>query len=225
MRYVAIGDIHGYWDSLTALYVALDRYGLDCNRDTVVFLGDYVDGGPNTRQVVSDLRALQQTYPHWVFLKGNHEDMLLQTVGNNSMDTWANWYHQGGEQTLDSYRPWPKDANPCYPEDIIPAGHLDWLRERPLIHETKSFIFVHGGLAPGLPLDGNGEQTLLWMREPFISSTYDWGKRVIFGHTYTPEPLVMPNKIGIDTMHRGGGRLSAVVLDDDDPEFYEFVTA
>lgn len=230
---IAIGDVHGHYDALTRLLSRLGDEGIDFGRDQLVFLGDLVDGGCETRQVIELVMELEQRYPQTVALLGNHEDLLLNAYDDPG--EWLLWYTQGGRETLNSYVPErvPRDADPwarwqehelrhfTQPAmaNLIPAEHIAWLRARPLMHETASFIFVHGGVNPrcATPAD-TSRQDMLWIRNPFIHSDRDWGKRVIFGHTYQRNgPLVMPNKIGIDTMARSGGFLTAAVLDDAAP--------
>ena len=168
---------------------------------------------------------MSRRYPHWQFLKGNHSDLMLDALRYNSRiyGSYDLWWMQGGKQTAYSYL--PKDATDyeraiMSPLDYIPATHLDWLEARPLYHETDKYIFVHAGLRPGIPLAEQVREDLLWIREPFLESDYDWGKRVIAGHTPMREPLVMPNKICIDTMTFETGKLTAVELSGPEPVFY-----
>jgi serine/threonine protein phosphatase 1 len=107
------------------------------------------------------------------------------------------------------------------PRDYIPLAHLIWLAARPLYYETDRYIFVHAGLRPGVPLSQQHRQDLLWIRDEFIESDHDFnGKQVVFGHTPMKAPLVMWNKIGIDTMCRDCGALTAVELSGPEPVFY-----
>ena len=223
-RLFAIGDVHGHHAELMHLMQTLtDEAGLDPSRDTVVFLGDYVDYGPDTRGVVDQLIAWQEAYPHWVFLKGNHEDMMLDALVYNSAryGFFGHWWGQGGRETAWSYYP---DGISDYeraimqPAEHIPPRHLDWLHGLPLLHEQDGYLFVHAGLRPGIPLRWQNDIDLLWIREGFIFSEADFeGRRVVFGHTPFREPLVMPNKIGIDTLSHAWGRLTAAELDRADP--------
>ena len=227
---IGIGDIHAYEDKFDDLLYKLNNR-FDFNKDTLVFLGDYVDGGPNAREVVSKLIDLQQKYPHWVFLKGNHEDMMLDALIGRSRiyGDMRMWWQQGGMQTFESYHadhPYNLYSTPL-PEallNFIPTDHLDWMNRLPTLHETEHFVFVHAGLWPGTYPEKTPVKERLWIRRMFIDSDYDWGKRVIFGHTVQGErPLVEFNKIGIDTMHHGHGRISAVVLDERRPGWYDII--
>ena len=234
MIYVGIGDIHGHRDQFTQLMRNL-RAEVDFNTATFVFLGDYVDGQSvngdviDVRNLVDDLMGYATKYPHWIFLKGNHEDMMLDALVFKSRryHDYYQWYNQGGKQTAESYFPSGLTAYQkalVSPKDYIPADHLDWLNDRPLIHETDDFIFVHAGLFPGVPVENNDEMDMLWLREAFFTSDYDWGKRVIFGHTYFEIPLIKKNMIGINNISRTKGCLTAVILDSEYPDTYTFVT-
>ncbi|MDQ3654918.1 MAG: serine/threonine protein phosphatase [Chloroflexota bacterium] len=227
----AVGDIHGRFTELAALMDSLrSEAGLRADSDTIVFLGDYVDGGPDTRLVVEQLIAWQERYPHWRFLKGNHEDMMLDALVYNSRTYgfYDMWWGQGGRATALSYL--PEDASDydhaiMQPREFIPPHHLEWLNSRPLTHEQDGYVFVHAGFAPRIGLAAQAEEDMLWIRERFVNSDWDFdGKRVVFGHTPFDEPLVMPNKIGIDTMFHDFGKLTAVELNTanvhPDPIFY-----
>lgn len=227
----AIGDIHGHAAELTALMKILRTEANLCERsDTVVFLGDYVDYGRDSRQVVDQLMLWQNLCPHWRFLKGNHEDMMLDALvyHDRKYGFYDMWWGQGGRETAASYLP----ANATdyqraimQPREFIPLHHLDWLNNLPLTHEQHGYIFVHAGFAPRIGLPGQIEEDMLWIREGFVNSNWDFdGKRVVFGHTPFDEPLVMPNKIGVDTMFHDHGRLTAVELNTENvhanPIFY-----
>jgi serine/threonine protein phosphatase 1 len=231
MRYIAIGDLHGHFAELQSLYWSLiNDHDVNPATDTFVFLGDYVDGGPDTRKVVSWLMAMQRRYPHWVLLRGNHEDMLLRAIRrHDDPSAFGTWYYQGGRATHYSYLV-PSDLATsagsfmvAAPQRVIPREHLHWLAGLPFYHETEDFIFVHAGLRPPLPPAANSETDLLWIRDEFIRSPYDWGERVIYGHTASTEPVVQRNKVGIDTMFFDEGKLTAVILDSERPEDATFV--
>ena len=220
----AIGDIHGHDAALTDLMASLQR-GADLRpeTDTVVFLGDYVDGGPDTRSVIAQLMAWQRQYPHWRFLKGNHEDLMLDALVYNFRiyGDFYIWWNQGGRETARSYL--PADASDyeraiMQPREYIPPDHLDWINALPLTYEQDGYVFVHAGFRPRIGLAGQRERDMLWIREEFIASDWDFdGKRVVFGHTPFHEPLVLPNKIGIDTVFHSFGKLTAAELDTTDP--------
>ena len=200
-RIFAVGDIHGCYDRLRAL---LDRIPLDWSRDQLVFMGDYIDRGPQSFEVVEHLIGLQELHPDIVFLKGNHEQMLADyLLGKDRML----YLYNGGQQTLESYL-----RNGAPGEFPIPPRHRRFFDTLRLFHETDAFIFVHAGLRQGLPLAEQGPEDLLWIRESFIDSQHSFGKRVVFGHTPFDRPLVQPNKIGIDTGAVFGNQLTCVQL-------------
>lgn len=217
-RLFAIGDIHGHAAELLDLMADLEAAGMAPERDTVVFLGDYVDSGPDTKSVLEHLIAWQRRWPHWVFLKGNHEDMMLDAMIYHSRKYgfFGHWWGQGGRETAYSYL--PEDASEyekaiMQPAEFIPTEHLAWLHGLPLTYEQDGYFFVHAGLLPGLPLAAQHETDLLWIRDRFIASEADFeGRRIVFGHTPFAEPLVMPNKIGIDTLYHDHGELTAAEL-------------
>lgn len=227
MRLFAIGDIHGHYQELTGLVGQLAGDGMEPERDTIVFLGDFVDSGPESKRVVEQLMAWQERFPHWVFLMGNHDAMMTDALDHeDDPDRFSLWFGQGGEETLRSYLGDEGEGETSLPRlsMVVPQEHRAWLRDLALFHETGQHIFVHAGLRPPLPPERNRRHDLLWIRERFILSEHDWGKRVIFAHTPVQEPLVLPNKIGIDTLPRNEGRLCAVELDPADrfaePRFF-----
>lgn len=183
-RLLAVGDIHGCPDHLERLMARV----APTREDRVVFLGDYVDRGPDGRKVLDFLIAFGRKFPNAVFLKGNHEAMFLDFLaGRNQWLFLAN----GGDTTLESYR----ESEGIH----IPKTHLEFLDKLVLYYATDDFIFVHAGLRPGRALEKQSESDLLWIRDEFIESGYDWGKIVVFGHTPLAEPLFKANKIGVDT--------------------------
>jgi len=198
----AIGDIHGCLDRLERLLAKIDP---DPMRDQLVFLGDYIDRGPSSYEVVAYLIALKNRMPGAVFLKGNHEEMFIQYLSGMEHHLFV---MNGGQATLDSYM-----KNKTHPDErLIPSEHLYFLSALSLYYQTEDYIFVHAGLREEIPLELQKSEDLLWIRDDFIASDYDFGKRVIFGHTPFNIPLVQPNKIGVDTGAVYGNRLTCVKL-------------
>jgi len=183
-RLLAVGDIHGCLEHLERLIARVQP----TEADRVVFLGDYIDRGPDGKGVIDYLLDFGRRFPDSVFLKGNHEAMFLDFLAGRDQVLYL---YNGGGTTLESYR---EEAG-----IRIPKAHLDFLEALPAWYETERFVFVHAGLRPGIPLEKQQEQDLLWIREEFIVSDFDWGKTVVFGHTPLREPLLRNNKIGIDT--------------------------
>jgi len=200
----AIGDIHGCYDQLVAL---MKKIPIDFKRDTLVFMGDYIDRGTQSVEVVNFLIKLKKRVPGIVFLKGNHEDMLEKYLDGTDRFTYL---LNGGQQTLDSYlsRAAHTGTHP------IPPEHMEFFKSLRLIYETGDYIFVHAGLRPKVSLESQDTEDLLWIRDKFLSTRYDFGKPVIFGHTPLGEPLVESNKVGIDTGAVYGNALTCVQLPD-----------
>lgn len=201
MRYFAIGDVHGMFDMLDALieYVSKDMRP----EDRFVFLGDYVDRGPNSNMVVSLVRDL--TRDGHVALKGNHEDMV---DGAHPTDTgfhataYEMWMINGGTETLRSY-------GGKVPDDVV-----EWARALPThYHPCDDFYFVHAGLMPGVPLDEQSVDAKLWVRRPFTSTDHDFGPRVVYGHT--PQKVLdhRPHRTNLDTAAVFNGWLSCGVFE------------
>jgi serine/threonine protein phosphatase 1 len=201
-RIYAVGDIHGCYDKLLVLMKKMD---IDFESDTLVFLGDYIDRGPQSYEVVAYLADLKQRYANTIFLKGNHEEMLEKYLSGEDRITYL---VNGGQQTLESYMNRPRPEG----EPAIPSTHLEFFKSLRIYHETQNYIFVHAGLKNKVPLVKQKTEDLLWIRRRFIESKYDHGKMVVFGHTPLHEPLLLPNKIGIDTGAVYGNRLTCVRL-------------
>jgi serine/threonine protein phosphatase 1 len=203
-RIFAVGDIHGCHDKLRDL---LGRIPIDWSRDRLVFMGDYIDRGPQSFEVVEHLIGLQERHPEVVFLKGNHEQMLSDYLAGKDRMLYL---YNGGQQTLESYL-----RNGAAGQFPIPPRHRRFFDELRLFYETESYIFVHAGLRGDTPLTEQGPEDLLWIREEFIDSPHSFGKQVVFGHTPFDRPLVQANKIGIDTGAVFGNKLTCVQLPDE----------
>jgi serine/threonine protein phosphatase 1 len=205
----AIGDIHGCLESLERL---MDKINPDLTRDRLVFMGDFIDRGPQPRGVVDYVIRLQNLAPpgQIICLKGNHEIMFLDFLQGESAGLFL---FNGGLPTLEDY--WGDD---WVDRDglALPLDHARFYRDLQLYYETPDYIFVHAGLKPGVPLAEQQEEDLLWIRGEFITSPEDFGRRVIFGHTPFKQPLLMPNKIGIDTGAVYGNFLTALKLPEEE---------
>lgn len=198
----AIGDIHGCMDKLNALMKKID---INFHSDLLIFLGDYIDRGPCSYEVVSYLIDLKNQHENIIFLKGNHEEMLENYIAG--VDRFA-YLSNGGRQTIDSYIKHGYKQG----KDFIPKDHMDFFKNLDLFYQTDNYIFVHAGLREKKVLEDQSQDDLLWIRQKFIKSKYDFGKRIIFGHTPLASPLVQSNKIGIDTGAVYGNNLTCVKL-------------
>ena len=201
-RILAIGDIHGCLDKLISL---MDIIDIDPEKDTLVFIGDYIDRGAQSKGVVDYLLELVERQERVILLKGNHEQMFeLYLSGKDRLTFLAN----GGDATLRSYGMDLHSAE----ANRIPNAHIRFFDKLRLCHETDQYIFVHAGLKSNIPLKDQDQLDMLWIRDEFIYSDFDFGKRVIFGHTPFRQPLVLDNKIGIDTGAVYGNKLTCVEL-------------
>lgn len=197
-----VGDIHGCFDKLCAL---MDKIPINNTRDQLIFIGDYIDRGPSSFDVVNYLIDFKKRVPGTIFIKGNHEDMLQNYLDGSDRFTYL---LNGGQKTLDEYlnRSDNKEAFP------IPSEHLEFFNSLQLYYQTDDYIFVHAGLREKVPLESQDKMDLLWTRDEFIHSDFNFGKRVIFGHTPFKEPLLQANKIGIDTGAVYGNLLTCLQL-------------
>ncbi len=224
-RVYAIGDVHGRLDLLKAL---LDKIEKDCRENppqaaALVCLGDYVDRGPYSKQVVRTLiRGLPASF-QVTLLKGNHEDLLLSFLRNPYAG--LNWLENGGDATLVSYgvpKHLVQDAF-RHPDAlleaarafrmVLPVGHLLFYQSLALYHRVGDYFFVHAGVRPGCALEHQREQDLLWIRSDFLDWPGDYGAVVVHGHTPSRFPENRKNRIGLDTLAYATGRLSAVALE------------
>jgi serine/threonine protein phosphatase 1 len=213
MALYAIGDVHGCAVTLDRL---LERLALTPD-DRVVFIGDYVDRGPDSAGVLDRMLELEAaseagTGPACVFIRGNHDQMMLDYVDGRP-DAFELWRINGGMATL-----------ACYMERgrlQIPEEHLDFLRRTVLVHEDEGFVFVHAGLDPRKTVAENlarpDPRVLLWTRAHLDADLSRWERPVVCGHTPQPEPLDRPRLLDIDTgavyHHLAGfGTLTAVRL-------------
>ena len=183
-RLLAIGDIHGCLDQLLALVARVKP----APNDRIVFLGDYIDRGPDSAGVIEHLIEFGAAFPQSVFLRGNHEQMFLDYL--DGIDT-INFLINGGTNTLNSY-----NAKGWLP---VPDAHIAFLQNLSNYSICDDFIFVHAGLRPGVALDNQEERDLLWIRHEFINSDFDWGKTIVYGHTPLAEPLITSHRMGLDT--------------------------
>lgn len=199
-RLIAIGDVHGMAGKLNGLLGQIEPDPTD----TFVFLGDYIDIGHESYQVIESILELQDMVGQVVTLRGNHEDFVLSLFqGNQDEKQRQLWVtHNGGRATMASYK--------AYDEYLV--VHRDFYENLPLSFETDDYFFCHAGIRPGVPLDQQRASDLVGIREPFLSSTADHGKVIVHGHTRSPEPEVLPNRIGLDTGACHGGPLSAIEL-------------
>ena len=234
----AIGDIHRQHTLLCDLLRQIEQTPLR-EDDRLVFLGDYIDRGPDSKLVLDKLIALRDEYPNTIFLRGNHEQMMLDAfvaappthVEEDKLrisQATTNWQQEGGSETLRSYLKCFDDIDQethLRWRTFIPAEHWDFLCGTQLEFITDHYHFVHAGLLPAGCTEWQtmnpGRDPRLHIRDEFLSSKKDFGGRVVvFGHTPqidTKQPLVNPNKLGLDTGAAFGGPLTAAAIDPANP--------
>lgn len=228
MRVYAIGDIHGCDDLLGRLLEAIDadRHTSRAADIRYVFLGDYVDRGTQSREVVERLIGFKAREPATIFLKGNHDATLLEFLGEP--DVLQTWRGFGGLETLQSYgvNAFEMMRDGAGAEavrdrfaDALPPAHLRFLRGLATSATIGDYLFVHAGIRPNLPIGEQSEQDLLWIRDEFLRSRADHGKIVVHGHTPSERPEIMSNRIGIDTGAYMTGRLTCLALEGTERRF------
>jgi len=228
-RLYAIGDIHGRADLLDELHerIIVDAENASSSTVTIsVYLGDYVDRGPHSMGVIE--RLIGNPLPGFlkVNLKGNHEDMLLRFLDDPAQG--LGWIANGGAATMASYGLTLKDGNltserlPSIRDEFVarlPCEHLKFLQSLLVSYVSGDYILVHAGIRPGVPLENQSEDDLLWIRDAFLHSPRKHGKVIVHGHTPTTEPELHPNRIGIDTAAHTSGVLTCLVLEGEERRF------
>lgn len=223
-RIYAIGDIHGCSDLLETLLDQITADNLmraDMQSKKLVFLGDYIDRGPDSARVIDILtHGLPDGYEA-IFLKGNHEAMLLEALENTKSALF--WMQNGGRETIASYafrkelldsdsEPDTDDPMPVFTQDL-PPEHLDFLASLQHSYQCGDYFFAHAGVHPDRPLDQQKDRDLMWIRDRFLFSEKDFGKIIVHGHTPVREVDTADNRIGIDTAAVYGGKLTALMLE------------
>ena len=227
MRSYAIGDIHGQLARLQHVHDLIDRdkRAVSDPDAPIIHLGDLVDRGPDSAGVVRYLRGGVQGGAPWVVLKGNHDRLFHRFVTapdwmDPALRPGFTWLHDliGGIATLASYGV-PETAlgdvaqAQAAAHDLVSLEDLSFLDSLPLHYQRGHALFVHAGLRPGVPMDDQIEQDLLWIRDPFLLDTRDHGPLVVHGHTAIERPLHYRNRVNIDSRAGYGGPLTAIVIE------------
>lgn len=227
-----IGDIHGCYDLLVDLLqrIAADLEAAAAGSSRLIFLGDYVDRGPNSAEVLSSLVWIERHGPRpAIFLKGNHDQVMLDYLADPVRNSL--WLRIGGAQTLRSYGitvPYEIESETDHLRlrdlllDKLPAAHLRFLERLRLYHEDDRHVFVHAGIRPGVAMRAQNVEDLLWIREEFLTHERPGKKAIVHGHTWTnTDPVVRPGRIGVDTGAYETGVLTAAKLRGGDVKFIQ----
>jgi serine/threonine protein phosphatase 1 len=226
MRVYAVGDVHGRADLLAQLFSEIDADLKEhpAPRAIHVFLGDYIDRGPDSRDVVDLLLARSQRH-ETIFLKANHE-VLLETFLWKP-ESFPAWRDVGGIETLLSYGIRPP-SNPDTAAqmvltqrlaEVLPPAHRQFLRNLERSFSCGDFFFVHAGVRPGVALSRQADEDLFWIRDEFLKSEERFGKIIVHGHNPVMDVEFHPNRINIDTGAFVTGRLSCLRIDSDEALF------
>ncbi len=228
MRIYAIGDIHGMADLLNRMHAVIaDHAGkADPADNYIVYLGDYMDRGLQVKEVLDILAAGPPTGFTPIYLKGNHEEMVLNFIAG--AEILEDWLAVGGRSTLMSYgvtlpgmdsgRRHAKQVRKDF-VDALPQTHLDFLSKLQSCFQAGDYLFVHAGIRPGIPLEKQNPEDFAWIRKPFLSNRKPLGVRVVHGHNITGQPEILTCRIGMDTGAYATGRLSCVMLEKDKTAF------
>lgn len=226
-RIYAVGDIHGRADLLADLLSLIRADAVNAPaRRVLIYLGDYVDRGLQSREVVDLLLDHPPIGFEVIHLKGNHEAALLDFLADCRIG--PNWLQFGGGATLLSYHVGLSTAESGGTDFIaaqkefaerLPPRHLEFYRHLALTHREGDYLFVHAGIRPRLPLVEQKADDLLWIRDEFLDFTGDFGCVVVHGHTITDQPEIRDNRIGIDTGAFATGRLTCLVLEETERRF------
>lgn len=220
-RVYAIGDVHGHADLLDAILAAIDADLVERPADglavTEVFLGDYVDRGPASRDVLQHLVTRPPARRSRVCLRGNHEEFLLRFLDEPGV--LFDWTHNGGVTTLASYgvhaSPAALEPQRIHQEFLaaFPDRHREFLAGLPYTHRLGDILFVHAGIRPGVPLEAQDPHDLLTIRREFLDHRGPLPVRVVHGHTPVQAPVVTPYRIDVDTGAFASGTLTCVVME------------
>lgn len=215
----AVGDIHGRADCLQRVFSRIDQDKAQrtFERCVEVYLGDYIDRGSASKQVI-DLLMARRAAGEVVTLKGNHETFMLDAL--RDANAAAPWRELGGLETMTSYG--PKVRLPLTPESLaevqiewaasVPQAHVDFLNTLPLSFQLGDYFFCHAGVRPSIPLEEQVEADLLWIRDEFLSSPTWHGARIVHGHTPVADGEILPNRINVDGGAYMTNRLACVRL-------------
>jgi serine/threonine protein phosphatase 1 len=209
----AVGDVHGHADLLIGMIAKIQAHAAHLppsTRTEVVMLGDYIDRGPQSAQVLDLLSLGMGPYLRLRCLRGNHEAMMMAALQDPYCPLVERWLENGGVETLASYG--LRGDQVALLDRVLPSLHRRFLDTLASSYHCGGYFFAHAGVDPRRPLTAQREEALMWMREPFLSHQGDFGSVVVHGHTIVDAPQALPNRIAVDTGAYRSLRLSCVVL-------------
>lgn len=219
-RAYVVGDVHGRLDLLDALLAKIESDSAKHDKVLLVFVGDLVDRGPSSAQVIERLRTYERDGVRPIFILGNHEEVMLRILDGDA-SLIRSWLRFGGMQTLESYgvdpaglAELPDTRAIAAIRKAIPAEHAEFLKSFVDSCRFGDYLFVHAGIRPGVDLSEQRQSDLRWIREPFLQDESAHGFVVVHGHTIRPEVEERPNRIGIDTGAFMSGVLTALAIED-----------
>lgn len=210
----AIGDVHGRYDLMQQILKQIRADAAE-QPHRIIFLGDYVDRGPDSRKVVEAVMEMVnscQPDREIIALTGNHEQMMLDAVSDGSGHSAVHWLKNGGVATMQSY------GLDYWDLHKLPMDHLKFLHALPRTVDNGVHFFCHAGVNPNFPLDQQDEEEIIWIRDKFLNSDKDFGRIIVHGHTIFEAPQQLHNRLSIDTGAYHTGNLTAVALDPANPE-------
>lgn len=212
-RTFVIGDIHGCVDELSSLMRFLEEDQGLTEGEALIFVGDYIDRGPASKEVIDFLIEFEQRTPSDVFfLKGNHEEMFLDWLAGTQSESGVSYLHNGGQECLESYG-LSSEASPTEVCAQLPKKHRTFFEKLERYIVSEKHIFVHAGLNPLRPLSHQFDEDIFWIRSAFIENIHSFQKTIVFGHTPFDEvKFHLPYKIGIDTGLVYGNTLTALEI-------------
>lgn len=223
-RAYAVGDVHGRLDLLERLLqtIEADASARPASKTYLVFLGDFIDRGPDSAGVLERLRTYSPSFAKPIFIAGNHEEVFLRVLGGDE-PVFRDWLNFGGAECVQSYGLDPEQLGRLEPKTAIerlraavPEAHVEFLESLADTFRFGSYLFVHAGIRPGIDLAHQDQFDLRWIREPFLSHEQEHGVIVVHGHTIVPDVEERANRICIDTGAYRSGVLTAVGIEGSD---------
>ena len=220
-RAYVVGDVHGRLDLLERMIAMVEQDVAErpARKSTLIFVGDLIDRGPHSAQVIERLRTYRHRSIETAFILGNHEEVLLRILEGETglLDKWRSF---GGKECIESYGAddsqfsrLEERAALSRVREIVPQEHADFLMGFGDSCRFGDYLVVHAGIRPGVEFEAQSQQDLRWIRSPFLDHAGDHGFVVVHGHTIVPEVVDAGNRIAIDTGAYRSGRLTALVID------------